>query len=106
MATKKTATGTVTETVTETGDIKTVEVIDTAKVEDKVEVFIERAGANEDPNYPVSVNGKTFLLPRGKTSVVPRYIYKEIMRARKAQARLDETTDRLIELSKQPTQTL
>lgn len=103
MATKKTVKETeVIETATPEVETKA----EAPKAEEKVEIFIERAGANEDPNFYVSVNGKPYLLPRGKTSLVPKCVYKEIMRSRKAQARLDETTDRLIELSKQPTQTL
>ena len=38
------------------------------------EIFIPRAGAKEDPNLFVSVNGKNFLIPKGKKSKVPRYI--------------------------------
>ena len=32
------------------------------------EIFIPRAGAKEDPNLFVSVNGKNFLIPKGKKS--------------------------------------
>lgn len=42
----------------------------------------ERSDA--DPNYYVSVNGKAWLLPRGKTSKIPRYVYNEIMRSEDA----------------------
>lgn len=28
----------------------------------------------EDPNYPIGINGKLWLLPKGKTSMVPRYV--------------------------------
>lgn len=28
----------------------------------------------EDPNYHIGINGKNWLLPRGKTSMVPRYV--------------------------------
>lgn len=30
--------------------------------------------AGEDPNYPIGINGKMWLLPKGKTSMVPRYV--------------------------------
>lgn len=30
--------------------------------------------AGEDPNYPIGINGKMWLLPKGKTSRVPRYV--------------------------------
>ena len=45
------------------------------------EIFIPRAGAKEDPNLFVSVNGKNFLIPKGKKSKVPRYIADEIRRS-------------------------
>ena len=57
--------------------------------EERVEIFIERGSANDDPNLFVSVNGYNCLLPRGKTSMVPKSVYDEIMRARRAQQRLD-----------------
>lgn len=30
--------------------------------------------SGEDPNYPVGINGKMWILPKGKTSMVPRYV--------------------------------
>lgn len=48
------------------------------------EIFIPRAGAREDPNLFVSVNGKNFLIPKGKKSKVPRYIADEIRRSERA----------------------
>ena len=56
------------------------------KVQDnRVEVYIPRAQANEDPNLFVSVNGVAYLLPRGKRSLVPPHIAEEIKRSEKAQ---------------------
>ena len=50
--------------------------------DDRVEVFIPKGQANEDPNLFVSVNGKNYLLPRGKNFTrvqlrekVQRYAY-------------------------------
>ena len=60
------------------------------------EIFIPRAGAKEDPNLFVSVNGKNFLIPKGKKSKVPRYIADEIRRSERArdafEAFVDEAT--------------
>lgn len=64
--------------------------------DDRVEVFIPRAGANEEPNLFVSVNGVNYLLPKGKTSMVPKFIAEEINRSRKAQEALDKKIDDLI----------
>lgn len=72
----------------------------TEKVEDRVEIFIERGAANDDPNFFVSVNGTSYLLPRGKKSMVPRAVYNEIMRSREAQEALDAKIEELLESSK------
>lgn len=57
--------------------------------EKRVEIFIPRAGANEDPNLFVSINGVNYLLPKGKTSLVPPHVKAEIERGRKAEAAAD-----------------
>lgn len=43
---------------------------------------VERSDA--DPNFYVSFNGKAYILPRGQTSMIPRYVYDEIVRAEAA----------------------
>ena len=59
--------------------------------EERVDVFVPRAGdGTGDPNLQVTVNGVCFLLPRGKTSSVPKYVYEEIQRSYRAQERYDE----------------
>ena len=65
------------------------------RLEDREEIFIERAAANEEPNLIVSVNGYNCLLPKGKTSLVPKSVAAEIHRARRAQQKLDATVDAL-----------
>lgn len=65
------------------------------RTEEREEIFIERAGAKEEPNLFVSVNGYNCLLPRGKTSLVPKSVAAEIHRARRAQQNLDATVDAL-----------
>ena len=61
----------------------------------RVEVFIAKAAANEDPNFFVSVNGSSYLLPRGKKSKVPSEVADEIDRAARAQNLLDERVEEL-----------
>lgn len=68
--------------------------------EERVDIFIERASGNEDPNLFVSVNGYNCILPKGKTSTVPKSVAAEINRARRAQQRLDATIDALKEAAK------
>ena len=61
----------------------------------RVEVFIAKAAATEDPNFFVSVNGSSYLLPRGKKSKVPSEVADEIDRAARAQNLLDERVEEL-----------
>lgn len=67
-----------------------VETVPAEDVELRVEVFIPKGYANDEPNLFVGVNGKTFILPKGKKSVVPQYVADEIERSRKAEETLDE----------------
>ena len=53
--------------------------------DDRVEIFIPRGERGGDPNFYVSVNLYSALLPRGQTSLVPRFAAEEIRRAMKAE---------------------
>ena len=68
--------------------------------EDRVEVFVERGYANDDPNLFVSVNGVNYILPRGKKSLVPAHVAEEIERSKRAKEKLDETMEQMLEASK------
>ena len=73
----------------------------TVKVrDDRVEVFVPKGYANDDPNLFISVNGVNYLLPRGKKSLVPAHVAAEFERSKKAQERLDETVEQMLEASK------
>ena len=73
----------------------------TTKTKDtRVEVFVPRGAANDDPNYFVGVNGKSYLLPRGKTSKVPPEVATEIERSNKAQETLDSRKDEMVSKAK------
>lgn len=67
------------------------------KNQERVEVFIPRGYANEEPNLFVGVNGVNYLLPRGKKSLVPQAVARELERARKAQEALDRRIELLTE---------
>ena len=67
-----------------------------------VEIFIPKGYANDEPNLLVSVNGKNFLLPKGKTSTVPAYIADEIKRSWRAQERWDDRSQAMLEQTKAP----
>lgn len=69
--------------------------------EERVEIFIPRGQANDDPNFFVSVNGVNFLLPKGKKSMVPKYVAEEISRAFEAQELYEQKKEELLEAAKQ-----
>lgn len=69
---------------------------------EKLDIFVERASGNEEPNLQVCVNGIMYLLPKGKTSQVPRAVYEEILRSRKARDRMDQRAEELRKAAKQP----
>ena len=71
-----------------------------AAAEERENIFIPRGYANDDPNLFVSVNGVNYLLPKGKTSNVPKHIADEIRRSQRAQEIQDENREHLKEASK------
>ena len=75
----------------------------TTNKSDRVEVFIPKGLANDDPNLYVSVNGENFLLPKGQTHMVPPYIKAAIERSYGAQAFQEKRSNALIEKTKNPT---
>ena len=58
---------------------------------DIVELFVDRDPSDENPNMVIIINGKTWVMPRGESSKVPRYVYDEYQRAKKAQYKADKT---------------
>lgn len=64
---------------------------------ERVEVFVPRAQANDDPNFFVSVNGASYILPRGKRSMVPPHIAEEIKRSNNAQDAWDQRSAEMAE---------
>ena len=68
--------------------------------EDRVDVYVPRGYANDDPNLFVSVNGVNYLLPKGKTSKVPLHIKEEIERSLQAQEIMDEHINAMEDNSK------
>ena len=71
-----------------------------ANAEEKVEIYIPKGQANEDPNFLISVNGVNYLLPRGKKSMVPAFVAAEYNRSVEAQEALDQKMEELLEASK------
>ncbi|MDD6967703.1 MAG: hypothetical protein PUK18_09445 [Firmicutes bacterium] len=70
------------------------------KNDTRVEVFIPKGYANDEPNLFVGVNGVNYLLPRGKTSLVPPAVAEEVKRAVRAQETMDEHIDEMVSKAK------
>lgn len=64
--------------------------------DDRVEIFIPKGAANDDPNLFVGVNGVNYLLPRGKKSLVPAHVAAEINRSFKAEEKKDEHIEEML----------
>ncbi|MBR2871012.1 MAG: hypothetical protein IKB98_06540 [Clostridia bacterium] len=60
-----------------------------------VDLYIPRTSNSTDPNFFIGINGKNYILPRGKTSKVPKEVADEYNRAVRAQNRYAETEDKL-----------
>ena len=71
-----------------------------AVTDNRVEIFVPKGYANDEPNLFISVNGVNYLLPKGKKSMVPDFVAEEFYRSQRAQERLDETVDKMLEASK------
>lgn len=84
---------------TKKNETETVEAVK----DERVEIFVPKGSAGDEPNLMVSVNGKNWLLPRGKTSKVPPAVAYEFKRSQRAQTRLDEKMDELAAKAQQPT---
>jgi ribosomal protein L9 len=68
--------------------------------DERVDIHVPKGYANDEPNLLISVNGVNYLLPRGKTSKVPKFIAEEFYRSQKAQEALDKRVDEMLEASK------
>lgn len=66
-----------------------------------VDLTIPRGYANDEPNLVISVNGKNYVLPKGKTSKVPPAVKYEYDRAIRAQERQDATVEKLLKEAQQ-----
>lgn len=79
---------------------KKTDTAEETKVDDRVEIFVPRGYANDEPNLIIGMNGKNYVLPKGKTSKVPKAVAAEFQRSQKAQEALDKRMDAMLEASK------
>lgn len=68
----------------------------TKKTEDTVSLRIERVPGDSDPNVVVGLNGKNYVIPKGKTVVVPRAVAEEYRRAMAAHGYSQDHIDNMI----------
>jgi len=62
---------------------------------ERVEVFVPKGFASEEPNLFIAVNGVNYLLPRGRHSLVPPAVAAELERCMRAQEQLDSRMEQL-----------
>ena len=74
----------------------------TTNNEKRVDLYIPKGAANDEPNLFISVNGVGYLLPKGKTSKVPPHIKAEYDRSIAAQNKMDEHVGELLEAANKP----
>jgi hypothetical protein len=82
-----------------TNENKTTKAAEKAK-DNRVEIFVPKGYANDDPNFHIGINGVNYVLPRGKKSLVPDFVAAEFYRSQRAQEKLDETMEQMLEASK------
>ena len=70
--------------------------------ENYVDLTVPKGYINDDPNVFISLNGKNYLLPKGKTSRVPCAVKAEYERAVRAQEALDARSANLLEKANKP----
>ena len=72
----------------------------TKATDERVDLHIPKGYANDEPNLLIAVNGVNYLLPKGKTSKVPKFIADEFYRSQAAQEAQDKRVDEMLEASK------
>ena len=70
--------------------------------ETRVELFIPKGAATDEPNLVIGVNGVNYVLPKGKKSKVPPFVKAEYDRSIAAQNRMDERVDALLKEANKP----
>lgn len=68
--------------------------------DNRVEIFVPKGYANDEPNHVIGINGVNYVLPRGKKSMVPDFVAEEFYRSQRAQEKLDDTVEQMLEASK------
>lgn len=69
--------------------------------ENRVKVFVPRTPGNNDPNLVIVINGKNYVLPKGKESLVPKAVADEYERSKRAQFKVDNAIFDMVEHARQ-----
>lgn len=68
---------------------------------ERVKIRINKVSPNEEPNLFVAVNGVNYLIPKGKTVEVPRFVRDEIERSDRARDAFFQTVEELRSINAQ-----
>lgn len=63
--------------------------------EERVELFIPRDPSDENQNLFIGINGVNYILPKGQTSKVPKFVADEYYRSKEAEAAQAANIDKL-----------
>ena len=69
--------------------------------EKMVKVFVDRIPGDSDPNMVIGVNGKLWLLPKGRESEVPESVAYEYERSLRAHRYSAEHASRMIDANRE-----
>lgn len=67
---------------------------------ERVDIYVPRGSANDEPDMFISVNGVNYLLPKGQTHNVPKAVADEFYRSLAAQEELDKKMQAMIDEAK------
>ena len=74
----------------------------TSNKDNYVTLYVPKGYVSDDPNVFISINGKNYLLPKGKTSLVPQCVKAEYERSQQAQEALDARSANFLEKANKP----
>ena len=63
--------------------------------EERVDLFIPRDPSDENQNLFIGINGVNYILPKGQTSNVPKFVADEYYRSKEAEAAQAANIDKM-----------
>lgn len=63
--------------------------------EERVDLFIPRDPSDENQNLFIGINGVNYILPKGQTSNVPKFVAEEYYRSKAAEAAQAANIDKM-----------